>query len=73
MATIKLSFRQLATIAERSSGYSVDVVESGRVFALANIRFDRRPSGRINRAVVVCESNGRPARFNSDDVADVVD
>jgi hypothetical protein len=72
--TIQHTARELAEIAELSPGYSVDITEAGKVYSLSEIRFARHArSGRRNRAVMECTCNGKPGRFDSDTIFDVLD
>jgi hypothetical protein len=72
--TIQITGKKLAKTAERSPGYSVQIIERGTVYTLTEIRFPRHArSGRRNCAVIDCLSDGRFARFHSDDVFDVLD
>lgn len=73
MTTVEYTFRRLAEIAEQSPGYSISVTEQDSVFQVDNIRFERSPSGRKNKAVVLVRVDGREARIDSDAIAFVVD
>ena len=73
MCTITTTIKSLVEIAIRSPGYSVVVVEQGKRFEMTDLRYARRSSGRRNKGLVECLSNGKLAIFDSSTVMMVED
>lgn len=73
MRKITTTFRTLAEIGEKSPGYLVLAVDGDQIFELGGIRFERRDSGRRNRAVVVFEMWGQTRRADAGSVVSILD